>query len=196
MISKYAMMMVGAGMIGLATVASANEGVATSEKKGNPNREKMVQRARKGQANEGIREAQGELMKLVHSYNQTKDQDKEKSAKTLEEIKVQIAKTQELRLKGAEKRIEEMKAKNAENSDEKQGKRINMAEKRLEKMKAGQAENGAKILKAIEEGNYPPKSNRAEGNRKGKKDQKKSGKPEKTPEVDKAAKAEDANDEE
>lgn len=169
MTSKYVMMMVGAGMIGLGAIATANEGTATPQKQEKGNSEKMVQRARAGQGNEKFREARQELMTLVKSYNQAKNEDKdlEKSAKILEEIKVNIAKTQELRTKEGEKPNEKMKAK--------------------------QAENSAKLLKAIEEGNFPPKIDRERKNeRKGKNAPNKANKAEKANKADKANKAEDA----
>ncbi|MDD2403867.1 MAG: hypothetical protein PHV75_08935 [Victivallaceae bacterium] len=148
MISKYAMMLVGAGMIGLGTIVSAQDGenqqkqerrrenreshVRSQQRNENNQHGAISQRDGMPQQNPEVREANRELMKLIRDYKQSKakDQDTEKSAKLLEEIKSQIAKIQKLR--------------------------INEAEKRLEQLKAQQAENAEKMLKNIEEGKFPP----------------------------------------
>ena len=114
MVTKYVMMLLSVGMLGVGMTAMAqDEGDRPA-----PPREAREGRPGMGPgdglfASKELREATQKLRQLVREYNKNKD-DKEKSDKLLADIKTQLTSIQDLRIKALETRVTEMKAKKDE----------------------------------------------------------------------------------
>ncbi len=109
MVSKYAVMLLSAGMIGLGSSLAAQDDAPPPPPKQGEKREFAPRGGGMGmRMSKELREATMKLNGLV------KDYDKEKDEKVLESIKTQLGVIQDIRIKDAEEQLKELKDKKDE----------------------------------------------------------------------------------